>query len=389
MATRRIALERVFFPPDTRVTDDVSVLTLRSLVLEPFLTWRSGRAGRGLFDRWTATRDGRRWQFHLRDQARFHDGTPCRPEDVLTFLNAILDSRDMFGMKWAYANYFANTRFTVGPANSIVVEDPDPIAHVQDVFCEFQLSRSDSLGRPVIGTGRFRVAELGEEAVVLERVADPADRLAFSGMPNAEDRLLALRKDRVDAAMNLERVSGRLLRSPDLEWLSAVSTLSVMAYLDCTRAPFADSRMRSAANLAVDRDAIVRDVFHGLAEAATTVVSRFHLGMTNPMPSCPFDPVRARALLEAAGGPEAVTLRTPTFMPERAPRIATAIAADLERVGWDVTLDVEADRPEYARQIGRGETGNLGDLRLLAKQYVPGPSRQGVEPPPRHVVAGI
>ncbi len=359
MANRRIALERVAFLPQTRVTDDVGVLSLRSLVLEPLLTWRNGHAGPGLFERWTMSPDGRRWQFHLRARARFHDGTDCRPADILAFLEAILDARDTFGMKWSYARYFANTRFTVGPGNSVVVEDPEPIAHVQDVFCEFYPSRPDAAGRPVVGTGPFRVVELGDGAAVLERVADPSDRMAFSEMQEAEARLLALRTGRVDAAMNLERVSGRLDRDPGLEWLSAVSTLSVMAYLNCTGSSFADSRLRSAVNFAVDRPAIVRDVFDGLAEPATTVVSPFHLGMEERFPRLPHDPARARALLDAAGGPDRISLRTPTFMPERAPGIAAAIASDLERVGWRVALEVESDRPEYARQIGRKEMGDI------------------------------
>ena len=359
METRRIALEKVAFLPQARVTDDVAVLSLRSLVLEPLLTWRDGRAGPGLFNRWSSSKDGRCWHFHLRDQARFHDGKPCRAGDVLAFLEEILDARDTFGMKWAYARYFANTRFTVDSDDTVVVEDPLPIAHVQDVFCEFYLSRPDGDGRPVVGTGPFQVVALGEGEAVLERVADPTDCLVLAEVPQAEARLLALRAGEVEAAMNLEHVSGRLEPEADLRWLRVVSTLSVMAYLDCTRAPFADGRVRSAVNLAVNREAIARNVFDRLAEPAATIVSPFHLGMAERLPPFPHDPERARALLDATGGPDEILLRTPTYMPERAPEIAAAIAADLERIGWRVTIDVETDRPEYARQIGRREMGNI------------------------------
>ena len=359
MAERRIALEKVAFLPPTRVTDDVSVLTLRSMVLEPLLTWRNGRVGPGLFDRWTSSREGRCWRFHLRPGAMFHDGRPCEIGDVLSFLDAILEARDTFGMKWAYSRYFANTRFTAGPGNSLVAEDPDPIAHIQDVFCEFHLSRPDEAGRPVIGTGPFRVVETGEGTAVLESVLDHGDRLVLEAEPRAELRLLALRSGRVDAAMNLEHVSDRPDQDSGLDWLRATSTLSVMAYLNCTRAPFDDVRMRSAVNLAVDRATIVRDVFHGLAEPAASVVSPFHLGMQEPLSAVPYAPERARKLLDEAGGPDAIILRTPTFMPERAPLLAAAIARDLEREGWRVIVDEEPDRPEYARQIGRKEMGDI------------------------------
>ena len=43
-----VALERVEFLPLGRVTDDTSILTLRSLVFEPLCRWRDGRVGPGL-----------------------------------------------------------------------------------------------------------------------------------------------------------------------------------------------------------------------------------------------------------------------------------------------------------------------------------------------------
>jgi peptide/nickel transport system substrate-binding protein len=46
-------------------------------------------------------------------------------------------------------------------------------------------------------------------------------------------------------------------------------------------------------------------------------------------------------------------------MPDRALSISQAVAHDLAEVGLKVRLEAEADRPEYARQIGRKAMGDL------------------------------
>jgi peptide/nickel transport system substrate-binding protein len=46
-------------------------------------------------------------------------------------------------------------------------------------------------------------------------------------------------------------------------------------------------------------------------------------------------------------------------MPERSPEISRFVAAALERIGFRVTIETEADRPEYARQVGRKRIGDL------------------------------
>ncbi|MFN4211266.1 MAG: hypothetical protein ACK4G5_11920, partial [Devosia sp.] len=99
--------------------------------------------------------------------------------------------------------------------------------------------------------------------------------------------------------------------------------------------------------------------FQGLGAPAASIVSPFHLGMAEPIAPIAYDPALAQRLLDSAGGPADVTLRTPLFMPERAPRISAFVAEALGRVGLSVTIETETDRPEYARQVGRKEIGDM------------------------------
>jgi peptide/nickel transport system substrate-binding protein len=185
-------------------------------------------------------------------------------------------------------------------------------------------------------------------------------RVVLDCVPGAEARWERLLAGRADLAMQLDHMEEPPARDDRWRWLAATSTLSVMYYLNCGAGAFAAPEARLAANLAVDRAALVRDVFRGLAVPSTTIVSPAHLGMaTAALAPIPFDPGRARALVEGLGGPRDLLLRTPTHMPERSPQVSRFVADALERIGFRVAIETEEDRPEYARQVGRKRIGDL------------------------------
>ena len=313
----------------------------------------------GLFGAWQSDADARRWQFRLRPGARFHDGTPCRSGDVRAFLDGILAARDMFGMPWSYARYFEGARFATPASDILTVECETPFADMPEVFAEFFISRPDARGAPVLGTGPYRVVAwtAGEEAWL--QPVDGGRPLHVRAIAAAEARLAALRGGAVAVAGGLEQMHALPDFGADLAWVRQVSTLSVMAYLNAAHGAFADPRVRLAANLAVDRPRLVAELFGGLALPAATVVSPFHFGFDRSgCTPLAHDPARARALLDAAAPAREIRLRTPTFMPERAPAIARMVADQLGGAGFAVTLDIEPDRPEYARQIGRKDMGD-------------------------------
>lgn len=363
MSTLTIALEKVDFLPPTRVTDDTSVLTLKNLVFEPLLKWNDGQVLPALFSHWTHSPDGREWRFVIRDGAVFHDGKPCVASDITDFIDGIMEAVDTFGMKWSYARYLADADITADGDTAILVRNPHPIADILDIFSEFYICRFALDGTPVLGTGPFRVVNFEPKVrAELERVSGSAEpqRIVALCEPSADTRYAMLKCGDVDAALNLERVEGTLEFDDAFQWGKAVNTLSVMYYLNCNEGIFRSPKARLAANHAVDTVAICREIFGDLAVPSSSIVSPFHLGMqTAGLSPIAYDPERARALLAGVDGDRKIRLRTPTFMPERAPQISRFVAEALDAVGFDVEIEVKTDRPEYARQIGRKEMGDL------------------------------
>lgn len=353
----KIALEKVDFLPPDRVTDDTSVLTLKTLVFEPMLRWQDGAPAPGLFAQWEMGADGRVWRLRLRNGARWHDGAAVRADEAAAFIRAILAARDMFGMPWSYGRYLAGARIDAD-ADVLSIECPQPFPDLPDILSEFYLPRADAQGRWTVGTGPWRVTDFapGQSA----QLADDARRkLTVVAMPDAAGRVAALRAGDVDAATHLERAAGARAALPGFGWLAQPVTMSVIAYLNGAAGAFRDPGLRRAANLAVDRDRLVTDVMDGLAVPARTVVSPWHLGHAEAaLSQVRHDPAEARALVAASAGPRDVVLRTPEYMPERAPEIAAFVAGAWRDIGLTVTVDIATDRPAYARDLGEKRMGD-------------------------------
>ncbi|KAL4790070.1 hypothetical protein BDV19DRAFT_394468 [Aspergillus venezuelensis] len=379
--TLRIALENVDFRPPTQVTDDNSAVALNSLVFEPLLRWQPGGLVQpGLFDTWTHSDDGRTWHFQIRDAAVFHDGRACTSAEVIAFIHGFLNSRDYFDMPWSFARYFKHTVFSAQDKRTVKVEDPEPIADILDIFCEFWPSRIASDGKPVLGTGPYRVTEFERDGAGigrarLERVDTNENNhkpsiIVAIDEPDGEKRLQLVNDAKADVALNLERADNLdiLDFSPAFRWGRTTSTLSAMYYLNCTAGIFKSAEARLAVNLAIDRDALVKEVYRGFARPSATIVSPFHLGFKEAgLNSIPYDPSRARRILEGlqpdTSAPLHLHLRTQQYMPEQAEKISRFVASALQAVGVTVSVQVETNRPEYARSIGLRK--QIGDLALF------------------------
>jgi peptide/nickel transport system substrate-binding protein len=360
MATLTLALERVEFLPLGRVTDDTSILTIRSLVFEPLCRWRDGAVLPGLLAAWSHDEAGREWRFVLRPGAVFHDGRACTAEDIVETIARFQRGIDMFGMPWPYARYLAGARIEAVAPDALRIATPEPFADLPEVLSEFFVMRADGAGAPVIGTGPWRVLDHApKESATLEAV-DATRRLRLLAVPEADARHRLVAERAADAATNLERMTDPTRRAPGLTWGQTGNTLSVMYYLECRGGLFAQAAARRGVNLAVDVPAILAELFHGLGLPAATVVSPFHLGHA-PSGATPFphDPASARALFAASGAKDPILIRTPLHMPEKAPEISRMVAAQLAAAGLPATIETAPDRPDYARQVGGGRIGDM------------------------------
>jgi ABC-type transport system substrate-binding protein len=131
-------------PADNRVPDSFARRNLTSLVFDTLVEIDdAGRAKPGLAESWQAAKGNQRWQFHLRQGVKFHDGTPLTSEIVAASLR------------------YANPRWNVrADADSVTVESEEshPELPVEIALARNAIAKRDEEEK-LSGTGPFRIVE--------------------------------------------------------------------------------------------------------------------------------------------------------------------------------------------------------------------------------------
>jgi peptide/nickel transport system substrate-binding protein len=280
----------------------------------------------GLADRWEWSADSLSIAFHLRPEARWHDGQSVRPSDVRFTLGAYRSP----AVASISAPYLANIdSVSVRDSSTFVVWFRDRSAaqfhdfvynlipipeHVYGAVA-FDSLRTSPVARTVVGSGKFRLARW-EPNVQLEVVADTAhwagrprlDRIVWRTMADAMSAASALKTGEVDfvellRGPALELVQGdsgvRLVRRPALDF--AMATFNLRDRRDARRPHpiFADVAMRRALSQAIDRAALVKNILDTLGVTLASPYLDFQnvAGVT----LLPYDPAAATRLLDSLG----------------------------------------------------------------------------------------
>jgi len=270
-----------------------------------------------LAESWTMSKDGRTWEFVLRKNTRFHNGDPVTAEDV----------------KFSFERYrgAAATLFKER-VREVQVVDPGRVRfHLKDPWPDFmtfygtsasgagwivpkkyvEKVGEDGFRRAPIGAGPYKFVSFqpGVE-LVLEafdgywRKTPSVKRLVLRGVPDEATRAAALKRGDIDVTYLLNGpIAADVRRTPGLT-LTAMRTNGVL-WVEFPEqwtagTPWADRRVRLAANLAIDRQAINEAEALGYSGPTGNIVPR-HQEFALAIEPHPYDPKRAKALLAEAG----------------------------------------------------------------------------------------
>jgi peptide/nickel transport system substrate-binding protein len=121
-------------------------------------------------------------------------------------------------------------------------------------------------------------------------------------------------------------------------------------YLNITKKPLDDLRVRQAIAYAINRDEVAK--FKGLlvAKPAVSIIPHGYLGVDEHAPLYPYDPEKAKKLLAEAGYPNGVTIKAiQTAFPGML-NTMQIVQAQLKKAGIDLQLEV-VDHPTFHAQI--------------------------------------
>lgn len=295
---------------DPHLVDDGGERAVNDNIYEPLLFRSAGGAlGPGLATALPTQVDDLTWEFSLRDDVTFHDGTPFDSSAVVATVERMVrlmsagltDNGDYFSsLAGAEAVDALTVRITTSAPDGLLPSRMNWLRIVAP-----SAAADDDISDAPNGTGpyRFESRETGV-SVRLERHAEywgerpDISGIEFAFVAEAGTRIAGIQSGTYDLMTNLS--------ATDMDSVPQSAQVAGLEHpiliLNTVEGITADLRVRQALNYAVDKDAIVDAIYGGAATVdAGQVLSQAILGFNDDLTAYPYDPDKARRLLEEAG----------------------------------------------------------------------------------------
>ncbi len=356
----------------------------------------------GLAESWDISDGGKTITFHLRKDVKFHslrDFKPTRDfnaDDVLWSIDRQWKPDHPYfkvsGGKYDYFNDMDMPSLldsvTKTDDYTVVMKLKEPnvailanlamdfMAIGSKEYADFLLKKGtpEQFDQAPVGTGPFSFVAYQKDSVIRYR----ANKDYYGEKPLVEDLVFAITPDATARYAKLKAGECHVNAYPrpaDLAEMDKDPTLKVIhapglniAFwaFNVRKPPLDKKEVRRALSMAVDRDAIIKDVYLGAGEKATTLIPPTMWSFDDKIPNVTYDPEKAKAMLAAAG------VTTPLdidlwYMPVSRPynpngkRIGEMMQADLAKIGVNAKL-VTYEWGEYRKRAQDGEdmTAQLG-----------------------------
>lgn len=258
--------------------------------------------------------DDRTWEFKLRQDVTFHDGTPFNAEVMKFTIERILDP-DYNSLQRTF--WVPVTEITTPDEFTCVIETESPMGVMPYVMALTTPVHPDvgmdAEGFPAepIGTGPYKFVEwLKDDRVVMEANPDywggppQIQQVVFREIPELSTRMSAFEAGEVDVVLEIvpedvERIQGR----EALDVLNVETFRTSWLWMNGQREPFTDVRVRQAIQHAINFEDIANSIIQGVGYRAQAPIAPTVFGSHSDLPPYEYNPDRARDLLAEAGYP--------------------------------------------------------------------------------------
>jgi peptide/nickel transport system substrate-binding protein len=301
--------------------------------------------------------DDTTWEFTLRDDVVFHDGTPFNADAVVATVER------MVGLIEAGATDNDGFYSSITGAEKVddqtvrvMTDGPDGVLPARMYWLKIVTpadAAKEDLSDAPNGTGPYRFVSR-ETGVSIELAANPdywdgapaVGQVTYEFVSEGGTRLAGLKSGDYDLITNLP--------PQDVEEAPQPANLqgqeNPIVILDVDEGITADPDVRLALNLAVDKDAIAEQVYGGYAQVVKSqLLAPSILGHNPDLEPFPYDPDEAKRLIEEAG----VAGQTITLVGESSGRwlndreLVEAIASYWTEAG----LTVDLQTPEFGAYL--------------------------------------
>ncbi len=275
-----------------------------------------------LAESWDISEDRKTITFHLRKNARWHDGVPVTAEDAKFTYEKIIDPSSLATNK--IAQFKDVEEVSVPDPYTLKVKYKEPFSpalvawnvslipkHLFEKELDFIHSRHHD--HP-IGCGPFKFVQWDRTQKIVLEANDQywdgrpyLDRIIFKIIPSEQVRFEAVLTGDIDYA-----ILSPLNCIKDAERIEFKTRLRTFMYnpiylwfigwnMDGSNPFFTDKRVRQAMTYAMDREGFLRNVYFGLGKVAITDFQPDTWAFDDTIEPYPYDLERAKLLLDEAG----------------------------------------------------------------------------------------
>jgi peptide/nickel transport system substrate-binding protein len=296
------------------------------------------------------------WRFKLRQGVKFHNGDPLTSADVKYSIERTYDP----AAKTMVATVFGTIeKVDATDASTIVIttKKPDPLLAARLAFYGGQVVPkkylesvgNDAFNAKPIGSGPVRFTSwVKDDRAILEANLDywggkiDMDRWVMRPIPETAPRIAALLKGEVDAITQLPPdQEDRVAANPATRVAGALYAGLYVLAVNSKRPPLDNPLVKQALSLAIDREAIVKELWRGRGVVPNGPIAKGDNHFDASLPPLAYNPAEAKARLQKAGYKgEEIFIETTVAYVAQDKAMAEAIAAMWKDVGVNVKVEV-------------------------------------------------
>jgi peptide/nickel transport system substrate-binding protein len=311
----------------------------------------------GLANKWETSPDGLTWIFYLRKGVKFHDGVELTAKDVKFSIEQVMSPDATVGEAPAFRKDVKSVDIRDPYTVVISLKQPDIslanlLSNIESVsgmvipkdYYE-RVGREEFVKHP-IGSGPYKFHSQSVGSFLKLEATDKHWRdgvpkykyMTYTIIPEDSTRLAMLRAGEADIArISRDTVKEALGAGLNIVTKENASVLIFHANMQWTSPVFSDIRFRKALNLAVDKEAIIKQILGGMAKPIATYPGRNISGAGGDLTlkPYPYDPQEARRLIKEGGweGHEFGLISYPRAGCPEYPLVVEAMAGYWEKVG--------------------------------------------------------
>lgn len=344
------------------------------------LIGRDGQSGEfvpELAEKWENV-DELTWKLNLKEGVKFHNGADFDANSVKFSIDYILDdaNKSFYKSRWVDVKEVK----VISPLEvEIKTSKPFPgiIQRIAEDLLIMEPGYVNEVGTEIaakkpVGTGAYKFVEWSRDNYLkLEAFEDywqgkpQIKTLEFRYIPEYSSRLSAFLSGEVDLFKNIPVDSVAKIKGDDKSKVEEVASarINYLALNTFFDGPLKNEKVRQALNYAVDVDELLNSVLNGHGTKMTGPLSEINSAYVETK-GYDYDKEKAKSLLKEAGYDSeslTLTLDTPNGRYPMDSQVAQAIAAQLQRIGVKVNVQVN----EWGAHLEKIRNREMGDMFIL------------------------